>query len=160
MDLFKALKQLQKIESDEAFKKTSLNLILGARQTSVKPGVWGVILKNLELGASLALAGLLIFMIVGGFSAWKIFAPLQVANLDQATLRAEAQAIDIQIKLASLNYETTAAAGASLGAAPLPAASDDASAPEVDAVNQPAGGDANATSSDLSIDEALRALSE
>lgn len=108
MEPMEVLKKLKNIEADKEFSRNSRILILNT-PTRVKLTAWNIILKNLELGTSLALAGLLIFMIIGGFSAWKFFAPLRVANLDPAAMRAEAEAIDMQIQLANLNYNSVTA---------------------------------------------------
>ena len=68
---------------------------------------FGMFLRNnIEFGASLALMVLVVYVMLGGFSTLKWSAPLQVANLDPASLKAEAQAVDLQIKLTNLqNYE-------------------------------------------------------
>ena len=60
---------------------------------------------NLEFGASLAMMMLVLYVMLGGFSTLQWGAPLQVANLDPAALKAEAQAVDLQIKLTNLSYE-------------------------------------------------------
>lgn len=110
MDLLENIKKLKGIEADKDFTERSRSLILSAGREQNRFSFWQLVFKNLEIGTTLALAGLLILMILGGFSAWKILAPLQLSSLDQASLRAEAQAIDIQIKLAGLNYEEAARA--------------------------------------------------
>lgn len=105
MDLIKNLKQLKNIEADRAFTERSRNLILGPERGAAV-GFWNIVLKNVEVGASLALAGLLIFMILGGFSALKFLSPLrQLTAIDPISLRAEADAINIQIQLTGLDYE-------------------------------------------------------
>lgn len=105
MDLLKTLKQFKTIEPDRGFTERSRGLILGVR-TGSKISLWDIVIRNVESGASLALAGLLIFTILGGLSAWnQAFSPAPFEALNPTSLRAEAQAVDIQIELANLNYE-------------------------------------------------------
>ena len=157
MDVIKILKKLKNIEPGKEFTETSRRLILNV---APKPelGFWNILVKNLELGASLALAGLLIFLIVGGFSAWRIFSPMQISNIDPTALRAEAQAIDIQIQLANLNYKTIAPPKSGESTPPSATAATGAAAPGSQTESGPR---ANAsTSIPLTIDEALQKLSE
>lgn len=119
-NLFQQLKKLRRIEAHADVIKRSREFILTSRQsstheaavfvnapdaTSRQISVWDIILKNFEFGASVALAGALILMIFGGFSAWKLFSPLQLRNLDASGIKAEAQALDIQIQLTKLSYD-------------------------------------------------------
>lgn len=120
MDIFKNLQSLKAIEPRKDFTIKSRSLILGEDRPMVAT-IWGIILKNVEMGASLALVGLLIFMILGGFSAWNFFAPLRISNLDPASLKAEAQAVDIQIQLTNLNYAEAAALPTKISESTVPA---------------------------------------
>ncbi|OGY99012.1 MAG: hypothetical protein A2945_04180 [Candidatus Liptonbacteria bacterium RIFCSPLOWO2_01_FULL_52_25] len=103
MDLIKILKQFKQIEPSPDFAKRSRGIILNSRH-SLRASMWSLFIRNLEFGASMALAGFLIVMMVGGFSAWNTFSPFPISNLDPAGLKAEAEAIDIQIQLTYLNY--------------------------------------------------------
>lgn len=103
MDLAKLLKQLKTIEADRDYTEKSRRLILASPRPA-NFGFWQIVLKHLAATVSLTLTGILIFLILGGFSAWKTFSPLRVSSLDQAGLKAEAQAIDIQIQLTNLDY--------------------------------------------------------
>jgi len=68
-------------------------------------------LANLaKSGSAIALSAALLFLLVGSFSLWRIFVPQGTALIDPAGLRAEAQAIDIQIELSNLAYHEPAAA--------------------------------------------------
>ncbi|MBU6500372.1 MAG: hypothetical protein KGJ89_00895 [Patescibacteria group bacterium] len=155
MDLLETLKKFKHIEPNQEFSKSSRILILNT-PAKIRFTVWSVILKNMELGASLALAGLLIFMIVGGFSAWKFLAPLQVANLDPSTLRAEAHAIDIQIQLANLNYNGGSATTLNESTPQSSAYGKSASIKS----NQGQTAPGNSTTTNISVDDALHLLSE
>ncbi len=159
MNLNELLKQFKYIEADREYTRKSRSLILSAKHTA-RVSLADIFLKNVQLAASVALAGLLIFMIVGGFSAWRMFSPLQIANLDPVGLKAEAQAIDIQIQLANLNYGEAALAPAKSGESTPAITPAPAPAPkqETSAVTAPALQD-NATSA-VSIDEALDKLSQ
>ena len=103
-------------------------------------------------------------MILGGFSALKFLSPLQqLTTIDPIGLRAEADAIDIQIQLTGLDYEgggpeaklnksTPAfATDATDGDAEAKASEEQEDAPEEPAVD---------SLLELSIDEALQILSE
>lgn len=102
MDLLKLLKELKNIEPDKDFTLKSRNLILREfRPTSAEP--WQILWSNIEFGASIALMVAMVYVMLGGLSTSKVGAPLQLSNLDPANLRAEAQAIDIQIQLTNLS---------------------------------------------------------
>ncbi len=160
MDLLNTLKKLKNIEADNGYTEKSRSLILNTRHKK-EFNIWSLMLRNLELGVTFALAGVLILLILGSFSPWKSMAPLQMSNLDPAGLKAEANAIDIQIQLMNLNYAGTVGAKS--------AESTIQSSPATLQTNpaEPAqGGSANAapsnasTSNTISIDEALLKLSE
>ncbi len=165
-DILKQLKKLQIIEANKRFTEQSRLLIMGAQK---RRNVWDVILKNVELGASFALAGILIITILGGFSAWKLLSPFKLSNLDTTDLKAEAQAVDIQIQLTNLNYDEIA--GAAESTAPsaepsIPKTSEKTYTGNTSLSQQPKETSSTiATSSPssdetLSIDEALEKLSE
>jgi len=164
MDLLKTLKKLKNIKADEGFTRKSRDLILATSRSAPLNtlNIWRIILNNFETGAALALAGLLIFMIMGGFSAWKFFSPLQISGLDQASLRAEAQAIDIQIQLTDLTYNEPLSLKLSESTQPTQGEIGTAPKSNVENKKSETGGAASpATStSELSIDEALDKLGE
>ena len=153
---------MQKIEADKRFKERSRVVIIG---TQKRRSVWDVILKNVELGTSFALAGILIITIFGGFSAWRFLLPLKLSNLDTTGLKAEAQAVDIQIQLTNLNYDEITGAAES-------------TAPSMESKNAPGKiwaenssnrqpeetpstrATSSASNGTLSIDEALEKLAE
>jgi hypothetical protein len=156
MDLFETLKQFKIIKPDEAFAEKSKRAVLAFLPLE-SPGVVGIfkaqrfIFRIVETGAALALAGLFIVLVTGGFSGSAI-SPVRFSAIDPQTLHAEAQAIDAQIELASLNYSepalvaesTQKLATAIVKKSGAPAASSTA----------------GASSSTVSIDQALEALSK
>ncbi len=106
MNLLTTLKKLQHTQPDPGYQAKSRHIILQTTPPLPRLQILGRwILGNVESAATLALAGLCLFLVFAGFSLWKSFSPLGIAQLDLASLRAEAQAIDIQIKLAGLQYE-------------------------------------------------------
>ncbi len=113
MELFEILKQCRLIKPDEAFTERSRRAVLASSQfeSQTSMGIFKArrfIFRFVETGAALALAGLFIVLIMGGFSGTAI-APVRFSAIDPKVLRAEAQAIDAQINLASLNYSEPAA---------------------------------------------------
>ncbi|MEK9180252.1 MAG: hypothetical protein AAB897_02470 [Patescibacteria group bacterium] len=110
MDLLKTLQQFKNIEPNKDFTRKSRRELLGG--SNIPFGIYQNILRTLEVGASVALAGLLILVILGGASYIKFFEPLQITAIDPASIKAEAEAIDIQIELANLNYNESVARSA------------------------------------------------
>jgi hypothetical protein len=149
MELLELLKQFKNIEPDAGFTKRSRNLIL--RERGDQSGIFSAFKNTLEVGASLALAGLMVFVILGGLASVRFFQPFEIAALDPANIRAEADAIDIQIQLANLDYEESAS--------PSPERGSTVSFTPGNAGKQtePAPGDEEPAP--LSIDEALKLLS-
>lgn len=108
MNLHDIFKQFQRIVPDNDYAKRSrARLVIFARETPVSspyrflPSLRRVI-WTLESGFAIALTGFLLVLALGGFSFLR--KPVGVAGLDPAGLRAEAEAIDIQIQLSDLNY--------------------------------------------------------
>jgi hypothetical protein len=172
MNLLTTLKKMQHAHPDAEYAARSRRIVLNiAPPLSRMQLVGRWVLSNIESGASLALAGLCLFLVFAGFSLWKSFSPLGIARLDLASLQAEAQAIDIQIKLNGLlqyegspvgispAVETTAQVAAP---APQPQSAPSAlslAAPE-SAIPTPSAEPQEASSTPtLSIDEALFELS-
>ncbi|MBM3256963.1 MAG: hypothetical protein FJY98_01375 [Candidatus Liptonbacteria bacterium] len=168
MNLISTLKKLRNIEPDSHYQMRSRSVVL--RATPSEPparAVWGWFMGNIESAASLALAGLCLFLIFAGFSIWKSFSPLGIARLDLAALHAEAEAIDIQIQLANLRYQEST----SSVAMPVPELK---SAPLKKPIEAPAVAPLSSTeeiptssstletteASTLSIDEALEELAK
>jgi len=106
MDLIKLLQNLKEIEPDQEYAKRSKRLILS---TALKPEVkWSIrqlFFETIQSGSAIALSGLLILLLIGGFTVGKILFPSSSYILDYGSLRAEAEAIDIQIQLTNLTYE-------------------------------------------------------
>ena len=108
MELHDILKQLKTIEPDAEYARRSKERILAvAKGDFTAPRIidWRMVVRTLQSGTAIALAGILLLIAVGGFSVWTFLKPFGLAGLDPAGLRAEAQAIDIQLQIAGLEYE-------------------------------------------------------
>jgi hypothetical protein len=116
MDL-KHLNKFHKIKPDAEYARRSRTLIL--METPKEVG-WMrrasmVLAGALESGSAIALTGALLFLALGGASIIRLVE--NNGGLSAADLRAEAQAIDIQIQLTDLHYN---AMPADAGAHALP----------------------------------------
>ncbi|MCR4328075.1 MAG: hypothetical protein NUV53_00980 [Patescibacteria group bacterium] len=169
-NIFTTLKSLRAIESSPEYHAHSRSVILNTSPKVSRPRiVWGWFLENLEVGASVALAGLCIFLLFAGFSVWRSFSPLSISRLDLAGLRAEAQAIDIQIKLAGLRYEESAlpiitpvssVETTIAEVIPFQSATVSSQTPDSSSVISSSTSDDTTSTAPLTLDEALRQLSE
>jgi hypothetical protein len=166
MNLFETLQKFKSIKPDPLYAEQSRRAVLASTQNVPVFSPFRSILQFIETGAAVALAGFFIILISGGFSNSPYIAPVQYSVIDGAGLHAEAQAIDIQIKLANVSYAdvasndgSTAPAGAlgsrQLSAAITAATSTGSATQKADTstINAP-------TSSAPSIDNALRALEQ
>ncbi|SRR5258708_39879769 len=163
MNLLENLKNLKHIEPSRDFKEKSRALILNTLPAQ-KIGIFDIILKKVEIAASVGLAGVLIFLIFGGFSAWKFMGPLNVSGLDPTGLKAEADAVDMQIELTNLNYNAPNAAApvaesTPSTSAPKPAAQPPAAAP-LDTSNTATATDNTTSSPYVPIDNVLQTLGQ
>ncbi len=157
MDLLNTLKKFKNIQPERGYAEKSRSLVLSVKREA-RFNVWNIALRNIELGATFALAGVLILLIVGGFSSWEGAAPLYISNLDPAGLKAEATAIDIQIQLMNLDYAGGAVSAKSAeSTTPLSPAANEA-APAAPTANTALPN--TTTSAPISIDEVLLKLSE
>lgn len=104
MDLEKVLKEFKKIEPRAEFTKISRATILATAKAAKR--TWGDILwPSLKFSTGALITGFLVVLIVGAFSLSGINSRVPLQSLDPITLRAEAEAIDIQIQLTTLGYE-------------------------------------------------------
>ncbi len=155
MDSFESLKQLKKIEPDSKFSQESKLLILSSPSRSFY-GPLTVILRGMESSLAIALGSILLIILLGGISIFKFLSPNQTASLNFNNIKAEAQEVNAQIKLANLNYTLT-----SLSASSSKKASEGSSLPFSPELK--AGGlgvDASAASISLNIESALENLSQ
>lgn len=172
MKLFDTLRQFKKIEPDADFSRRSRTEILLTPQAKPRTmrGVFAF-LHVIETGAAVALAGFFILILTGTFSPTRSIAPIQYAVIDPTGLHAEAQALDMQIQLANIEYPqvtttvvTTPAASAALTKAfatvlGAPSAATSSAAASSTAAAGATSSATTATTS-LSVDQALQQLSQ
>lgn len=103
-DIFTLLRKLQAIAPETGYTERSRRLILGAETASPFRVPWRFLLRGLQFGSAIALSTLLVALLVGGLAIWKLLSPLQLSSLDPIGLRAEAEAIDLQIQLTDVAY--------------------------------------------------------
>lgn len=142
MDLFNHLKRFNKIEPDPQYAAHSRARILAHTQRTRLP-FREAALAFLQSGSAMAFAALMLVVLGGGISFVKYLET--TGGLDAQSLRAEAQAIDIQIQLADLKYKNFPAEIRAVK--PKPAAKQQAAATQA------------SSTPDMTIDEALKALS-
>jgi hypothetical protein len=164
MDLQDILKQFKRIEPDPTYTDYSRRAILASSQIE-KLTVKNVLMHIFETAGSVALVGVLIFAITGGFSGSKYLAPVQFSGIDPAALHAEAQAIDMQINLANLTYTEAAHIAESTpltvnSAAPTPTPLGAAAPAFSTSTGATAIAPETTPSSSISINEALQKLTE
>jgi len=104
MDLYDLLKKLQTIEPNRDYTETSRRVVLSTPRVA-KLSPFRILFRALESSAAVLVASMLVLIFFGGFSVLRILTPgAPSKTFDPLTLRAEAEAIDIQIQLANLNY--------------------------------------------------------
>jgi hypothetical protein len=116
-----------------------------------------------------ALVGFFILILTGSFSPTRSIAPIQYAVIDPTGLHAEAQAIDMQIQLANIEYPqvtTTAAATPATSAALTKAfaavlgISKASSSTAVTSTMDASTSAPTASTTPLSVDQALQQLTQ
>jgi hypothetical protein len=172
MKLFDLLKQFKNIEPDAGYSQHSRTEILLTPQNA-RPALRGMFafLHVVETGAAVVLAGFFILILTGSFAPTKSISPIQYSVVDPQGLHAEAQAIDMQIQLADIEYPQVTSTATVGTAVPSPAVLTKVFAAALGAqatssVSTPAattdGSTSTAsstTSSTLSVDQALQQLS-
>lgn len=107
MDPLNILKQLKKLEPDPEYTRASRRTILArteAREAYAPFSIGKILIGAFQTGSTIVLTGILLVLILGGFSAGRLLTPFKFSGLSPDSLRAEADAIDIQIKLTDLSY--------------------------------------------------------
>lgn len=164
MNLFELLKQFKHIEPDAAFSASSKRAILAQAELKETLTSRRIIFNIFEAGAAVALTGFFILVLTGALSNSR-FAPVQFSAIDPQGIRAEAQAIDIQIELANVAYQGAASGESTVSAAEpqttgdLPVPSAPKTAASLAAPTDTATATSSSTST-VSIDQALQSLSE
>jgi hypothetical protein len=173
MKISDILKQFKHIEPDAGFSERSKREVLLSPRSAPRTmrGVFAF-LHLLETGAAVALAGFFILILTGSFSPTRSIAPIQYSVIDPQGLQAEAQAIDMQIQLANIDYpQVTSTAAASTVATPAALKNTFSKALATQSTSSvstpPTAGDdststatSTATTTTLSVDQALQQLSQ
>lgn len=155
MDSLESLKQLKKIEPDFKFSQESKLLILSSPSRPFY-GPLTVILRGMESSLAIALGSILLIILLGGISIFKFLSPNQTASLNFNNIRAEAQEVNAQIKLATLNYTLT-----SLSASSSKKAAQGSSLPlNSELKAKEPGIDVSGASTSLNMESALETLSQ
>ncbi len=159
MNLHETLKQFKQIEPNARYAATSKRAILATTPGGMPVHGWNAqrtIWKIIESGAAVALTGFFILLIMGAFNGAP-FVP-QYTAIDTQALRAEAQAIDMQIQLANLNYANPIAESTMQMAGAPKAAVRVLSSAESTALVAPTGTPSSTDA--VSIDQALQSLTK
>jgi hypothetical protein len=169
MNLFDRLKQLKLIEPNQAFSERSRREVM-----SFQPAIfpfkrvtpWQVFVRIIETGVVAGLAALFIFIMTGGVATSPL-APIPFSAVNPEALHAEAQAIDMQIKLANLVYDASKSDGAATQSTVITglvakriALISGTSNATMSTSSTVATTSAGAATSSLTVDDALKALSE
>ncbi|HTY40085.1 MAG TPA: hypothetical protein VMC43_03295 [Candidatus Paceibacterota bacterium] len=106
LEIPKSLKTLKLLRADEEYVRRSRLMLTGGAdlRAAGRPTWWKIMMQGFQVAATVALAGLLVLVLTGSFSAWNNLSPFRLSSLDPAALRAEAQAIDLQIHLTDVGY--------------------------------------------------------
>ena len=161
MNLFELLKQFKRIEPDATFSASSRRAILAQAELKESLTVRRVLFHIFEAGAAVALTGFFILILTGTFGSSRL-APVQFSAIDPQGIRAEAQAIDIQIQLANVAYQGGSSAESTVSSA-KPTTATSLVTPTAPQTATATAGVENSTSSStstVSIDQALQSLSQ
>lgn len=157
MDIHDIFKQLKTLEPDAAYVARSRESILSTKKLRISGSGFGILRifgEVFKSASAIALTSIAIVVIFGGFSVWQLVKPGLLA-LDPAGLRAEAQAIDIQIQLAGVEYqESTIAEAGDVSRNKNPFAL----LPKK--TESPADKEASSSTAPVSVEDALDALAE
>ena len=166
MNLFDILKQFKTIEPDAQFTAhAKAEILMSPRSRRRTLGAVFSFLHVIETSAAVVLAGLFILVLTGSFSGSHSIAPIQYSVIDPQGLHAEAEAIDMQIQLANVDYPQstkTSAVATTTSASVMRVAALKAPTSPTIATSTPQLAEATSTaaSSSMTIDQALKMLSQ
>jgi hypothetical protein len=172
MNLLETLKNFKDIKPDAAYTEKSKRMIL-ATEPRERWSFGRGLMNIFETGIAVALAVFFILVIAGQFSNAPYVSPARFSVINPETLHAEAQAVDIQIQLASVAYkeatstttavnETTPQTVLASGTTPLASAGFAPTALRASGVasSSVATSTSVGTSTAISVDQALKELSQ
>lgn len=105
MDLLETLKKFKKLEPEAGYTLRSRKIILSHGKARSWFLFKETLVSILQSGSAIALTAVLLVLVLGGFSVWKFFSATNPVGIDVAGLRAEAEAIGIQIQLTNIAYQ-------------------------------------------------------
>lgn len=177
MNVEETLKQFKKIAPDAAYSEKSKRIVLATlprERWTIRRGL----LHIFETGIAVALAVFFIFVVTGQIANTpyvKNVEPVQFSVINPETLKAEAQAVDMQIQLAEVAYAvptstpnestaqtatgTTSATQSGFAAAVLRAVGANGANTSSSSTTGVAGSSTATSSAVVSVDQALNALS-
>lgn len=164
MDLFETLKQFKNINPNAAYQEKSKRAVL-AHTPKESWSAKKMFITIFETGVGVALTVFFILIIIGQFPGQSSVTPVHLSVINPATLRAEAQAVDMQIQLAQIDYNISTSSAESTPQTTVAIATEQ---PLLLATSSAATStsSANGTSSDstasstLTVDQALQQLSQ
>lgn len=109
MELIEVFKKLKKIEPNVSYTRKSRQLIM-SQEKNARPvfSLKHFAVNLFQSGSAIAMTAVLLFLVFGSFSLWKIFSPANPLAVELTGLQAEARAIDIQIQLTNIAYHEPA----------------------------------------------------
>lgn len=115
MEILEVLKKFKHIKPGEDYTLHSREIIVASPFVPApeRIGPWRAFVQSIQFGSAIALVGAGVLLIMGAFSSWKFLSPFRTASLDITALRAEAEAINMQVQLTDINYTENSKAGAS-----------------------------------------------
>ncbi|MBI5220810.1 MAG: hypothetical protein HY978_03170 [Candidatus Liptonbacteria bacterium] len=173
------IQELREVRPDESFSRRSRAQILTTppREPSFWRRPWQTFSRSFELVGAVGLAVFLLMLVAGVGLFARLSPPLRLASLDPVALRAEAQAIDIQVQLTNLAYIDPGGSSSSTGTTTQTAIPNQktvetltraatqhlappAASPEANAGGTAAPSTASTTPAEMPIDEALDLLTQ
>lgn len=119
MELFTLLKKFQHIKPHTAYTETSKSVILSTPRIEREPSAWVEMVRLFGTRPVWMTATAMMVIIVGVGVFLNLSPNATISGLDPVTLKAEADAIDIQIQLTNLTYNEPLRAGSSESTAPV-----------------------------------------
>ena len=119
MELFTLLKKFKHIEPSKAYTERSKSVILSMPRAEAEPSSWAEIAQLFGTRAVWATGIAMMVLIVAVGAVMNLSPNGAISGLDPVTLKAEADAIDIQIQLTNLTYNEPLQTGSSESTAPV-----------------------------------------
>lgn len=119
MELFTLLKKFQRIEPHGAYTEHSKSVILSMPRIEPEPTAWAEVIRLFGTRPVWMTATAMMIIVVGVGVFLNLSPNSTISSLDPVTLKAEADAIDIQIQLTNLTYNEPLRAGSGESTTPV-----------------------------------------